>query len=109
MLRPLQYKTDAQVVAKNAELVAIDNNGLYPLVAGDFAGLGVLPAQLSIGTVIASSVASPTTTAGISTPRAYTIQVCNTGRGGVRVYYPNPTVSTTAIASVDAGTYAASC
>ncbi len=107
--RSTQYQTDAISIAKKAEAAAADNNGSYPLVAGDFTGTGALGSTVSIGTALASTAAAPANAAALSTPRAYTIHVCTTGRGGIRVYYPDPATSSTAIKTTDAGTWAANC
>ncbi len=106
--RTTQYQADAGVIDKKAEAAAGDNFGQYPLVAADFTGVGSIGAPVTIGTVIASNAVQPTTTAGLSAPRAYTISPC-TNRGGVRIYYPDPATSATAIKFIDAGTWTASC
>lgn len=109
-----QYLTDAQTIAKKAEAYNAEiSGGGYPLLASDFGAAGApsssLPTGVTVGAVIASATAAPANAAALQTPRAYSVHVCTTGRGGIRVYYPDPGTSATAIKYVDAGTWAASC
>lgn len=109
-----QYLTDAQTIAKKAQAYNAEiATGGYPLVAADFGAAGApssgLPTGVIVVSVLGSAAAAPANAAALATPRAYTIHVCSTGRGGIRIYYPDPGTSTTAFKYVDAGTWAPNC
>ncbi len=109
--RSAQYKSDAIAIAKRAELASGYANGAFPLAESDFTGPASLESDnnLSIGSVLSSSTAAPTTKSQLATPPAYTLHVCTNTRQGVRVYYPDPETSDTAIGSIQAGKWSAGC
>lgn len=109
--RSTQYKSDATTIAQLAKLAAGYNDGQFPLTAADFTGPASIQSEsnLSIGTIKTSSDAAPTSTSQISTPPAYTMQVCTNSRTGVVVFYPDPASGETAIGSVQTGKWSAGC
>lgn len=109
--RATKYLTDAKSIIKKAEIAAGDNDGQFPLTANDFTGTADIgPTDgFSIGTIIASSTATPTLTTQIATPPAYSLQVCNNTRKGLRVYYPDPATSDTDIKYLETGKWSANC
>lgn len=109
--RAARYQTDATSIAKRAEISASDNDGQFPLLASDFSGAALLDSDsgVTIGSVRTSNDAEPTTVSNIAAPPAYTIKVCTNTREGIRVYYPDPETSSTAIKYVDAGEWSSSC
>ena len=104
-----QYKTDVDGIAKKAEIAAGDNDGLFPLTASDFAGSAKLDSDknITIGTILSSSQAAPSSLTSLSTPPAYTMHVCNTNRTGVRIYYPN--LDKNIVDYVDSGDWQTNC
>ena len=89
--RTAQYKTDAEGIAKKAEIAAGDNDGQFPLVASDFAGTAKIDGDkiVAIGTILTSSQSVPSSISSLPTPPTYTMHVCNNSRTGIRIYYPN--------------------
>lgn len=109
--RTAKYQTDAKSIIKKAEIAAGDNDGQFPLVAGDFTGTAEIEPTdgFTIGSIIASSSSVPTSTTQIATPPEYSLHVCNNTRDGLRVYYPDPSISSTEVKYITTGKWSANC